>query len=206
MKAMVRFGALCVFCVAVALGGISCSGGGLISITISMPITLASDLTLDLPEEAPAGFPIPDDYSQFSVPLCDLPTSQDLEQMVIDTAGELLGGLIQLQAIKLTSMTLEATGGDFSSLTSLAVAWQPKPVNDVEQADILLGEAESQDGLSDPLVLTGGDPVDLLQLIEAEEANPAEGCPELNVEIAGTVPETAPVFDVIATVDVTVGI
>lgn len=202
MKMMLRGGILCVLVAMVAMTGMSCSTGGGFPITVRMPITLVYDMTIEEFEELPPGtplLPIP-----VFIPMCDLPTSQDMQQMIVDTVGDQLGSLVELDSLELVALTLEASTGDFNDLTSMSLAWQPKPVDAVPQDEIPLGEAEDDDGLGTDVELTGADSVDLLELIEADEANPAIGCPGLNVVVEGVAPDVAPVFDVVATLDVTV--
>jgi len=131
--------------------------------------------------------------AEFSVPLCDY---QDVRQVCLDIVQDDFGHSAALESIKFDSVHLYATTGDFSDLTYLSVACQPRPVDDVEQNEILLGEAESETGFNNLIALSAGEDVDLLQLIDAEEANPADGCPTLNVVLDGFVPDSIPQFSV----------
>lgn len=130
---------------------------------------------------------------------CGIPTEADLAEMVRQSAGDLMGGLLELTALDVAAIRLTATAGDFGDLYAISLYYVPKPVGGVEQAPILLGEAESATGFETEILLTSYELVDFLELVQANEANPAPGCPMLLAVVSGYAPGTPIVWS--ATVD-----
>ncbi len=140
-----------------------------------------------------------------AIPVCSLPTNDDIEKMARDNLGDLVGNLIEVDAMDLSNVTLTALQGDFTFVTSLGLQWQPKPLNGVAQPPVDLGTVADAQGFGDEIVITPADPVDFLALINDNEDNPASGCPSLNMDFTGALPEPsqAPVVHGVATLEVT---
>jgi len=85
---------------------------------------------------------------------------------------------------------------DFNTLTELSMYYEPKPILGVAQPAIDLGETTSESGLESIITLQPPQPVDFLELIENDEANPAPDCPKLDVWMRGIVPAVSPRWDV----------
>lgn len=119
---------------------------------------------------------------------CALPTEQELADRMPTIAGIEVSGFLKLKSINLSGLVLTATSGDFDFLHEITVSIVPKPVNGHAQDPVVIGYAYSPDGFGESISLVPPDDVDLLEIIQANDDNPAAGCPKLEITITGTKP------------------
>lgn len=119
---------------------------------------------------------------------CALPTEQELADQMPAVAGIEMSGILKFKSINLSGLVLTATMGDFDFLREMTVSIVPKPVNGLPQEPIVIGYAYSPDGFGESVSLVPPDDVDLLDIIKANDDNPAPGCPKLEITITGTKP------------------
>ncbi|NIA12479.1 MAG: hypothetical protein GWP08_00255 [Nitrospiraceae bacterium] len=149
-----------------------------------------------------AGAEIPEDFEAPALPVCNLPTQEEIRELVSEAAGDWVANLIHLKAMNLVATELTAISGDFDDLTYLSLQWQPKPLGGVAQPSVNLGTADSALGLGTQILLGPPVPVDFLALIEDDAANPATECASLGIDVDGVVPSTVPVMAVTVTLNV----
>jgi hypothetical protein len=187
--------------IAAAVLGVSC--GPVIPISITVPITLGTGFTIpDLGILEP-GADIPSDFGSIPIPICILPTRDDIRNVIAQIDGGLLASLIQIDSVDLIETKFTATNGDFNDLTHLGLFWQASPVQGVPQPEIDLGDVVSASGLGLEVVLVPPQPVDFLAIMDNEAGNPPGECPTLGIEIGGKVPEVVAVWDVGITARIT---
>ena len=192
-------------CGAVALAGtlnVGCNPVIPFAFDITIPLGTYDFEALEVFLGFAAGEDIPDGFEAPGLPVCNLPTQEDIHDLVLEHVGEFVANLIHLEQMNLISFDMHATQGDFSTITYLSVFWQPKPVDEVEQDPVDLGTADAPSGFGTDIALVPEDPVDFLVLIDNEAANPAPGCAILNMDIDGTVPADIPIWCISATVNV----
>ncbi|MCX5771664.1 MAG: hypothetical protein NTZ09_15530 [Candidatus Hydrogenedentes bacterium] len=130
------------------------------------------------------------------VPICTMPDSEEVDEMVRDAVGGFVAGLLDVERLELLDIKIETVENDFNTLTALSMFYEPKPVLGVAQPAVDLGEAGSETGLGTTITLEPPQPVDFLELIEDNESNPWPDCPTLDVQMTGTVPAMSPRWDV----------
>jgi len=177
------------------LAGAGCSGGGYpISVDISVPVV--KGYSVENYGQADPGDVLTPDMDIPAVPICTLPDSDDLDEMVRDAVGGFVAGMLDVERLELVDITIRATENDFNTLTDLSMYYEPKPILGVVQRAVDLGETSSESGLGSIITLQPPEPVDFLHLIENNEANPAPDCPKFDVRMRGTVPAVTPRWDV----------
>lgn len=119
---------------------------------------------------------------------CEMPTEAELQSQMPAIGGISLSGFARFDAIDVMSATLTATKGDFSFIREIVIRFVPKPVDGVEQPPIELGRASSDGGFGTTMVLVPDERVDFLDLVRANEANLAPGCPAIEFTVTGTRP------------------
>jgi hypothetical protein len=119
---------------------------------------------------------------------CGLPTEQEIIDQMPSIGSIDVSGLVTLKKINLSDIVLTATTGDFSFLHEITVSFVPKPVNGQEQDPVVIGYAYSPDGFGNSITLIPPDDVNLLDLIRANDDNPATGCPKIQMDVRGTKP------------------
>lgn len=177
------------------LAGAGCSGGGYpISVEISVPVV--KGYSVEDYGQADPGDVITPDMDIPAVPICTLPDEDDLDEMVRAAVGGFVAGMVDVERLELVDITIRATESDFNTLTELSMYYESKPILGVAQPAVELGEAVSESGLGTMITLQPPEPVDFLDLIENNEANPAPDCPKFDVRMRGTVPVVPPRWDV----------
>jgi len=202
IRASLILGAACAAVAAVGTLNLSCNLLVPFSFEVTIPLGEYNfeqfQVFLDLVE----GEDIPDDFEAPGLPVCDLPTQEQIHDLVLEHSGEFVANLIQLDEMNLISLDFHATQSYFSTITYLSVSWQPKPVGGVEQDPIDLGSAEAPTGFGADIALVPECPVDFLVLIDNEAANPAPDCATLQMDIEGTVPADIPIWNISVTVNI----
>jgi len=193
--------AACLAVAAVGTSNLSCNLLVPFSFDVTIPLGTYDFEEFQVFLDLVAGEDIPDDFEAPGLPVCDLPTQQAIHDLVLDHSGEFVANLIQLDEMNLVSFDMHATQSDFSTITRLAVSWQPKPVDGVEQDPVDLGTAEAPAGFGADIALVPECPVDFLVLIDNEAANPTPGCATLGMDIEGTVPADIPIWNISVTVN-----
>lgn len=181
---------------------ISCDQAIPFKFTVSIPLGIYDLRSFDFFAHFLAGTEIPADFETPALPVCDLPTQDEIRELVSQAAGDWVANLIHIDEMDLLRVHLAASLGDFGSLTRMTLQWNPKPVHGLEQPPVDLGSAHDPAGLGAEVFLVPAEPVDFLELIEDDAANPAEGCPSFQVGVEGVVPDTLPVWEVTAEVEV----
>jgi len=181
---------------------VSCNQALPFKFTVSIPLGTYDLRSFDFFAQFLAGTEIPAGFETPALPVCDLPTQDEIRELVSQAAGDWVANLIVIDEMELQNVRLSASSGDFDSLTGITLQWNPKPVDGSEQPPVDLGAAHDPAGLGAEVVLVPGEPVDFLELIENDAANPAEGCPSFQVGVEGVVPDTLPVWEVTAEVEV----
>jgi len=188
----------------VLLAGLTDVGCGGTPVTIPVNIPIPGDYAMPNPPSILVGFPLNQSIT-VDIPSIDLPTPEAINTLLADQVGSFVAGLVtsmvHLDTLKiaLVSLTLTATGDtNFNTLTSMAVSWLPGPVN--------LGSAQPvppATGLGTEIVLAPPDgPVDLLALVTAANESGAQ----LRFDVAGTVPEVAPICSIKAAAEVSLNV
>lgn len=122
-------------------------------------------------------------------PLCDLPTEEDLQSALQDAVpGINISRIVSLSRIEVAGIALDASQGDFSSITAMELAFIPKPVSGVPQAPVLFGSVATPPALGTEIVLSPPQTVDMLELVRANDANAEAACPEAEFSVSGTPP------------------
>lgn len=149
------------------------------------------------------GTPIPDQPSDQMV-LTDFPSEQDIVDSVRDEIQQVtVVGDPVIRSITLKSIRLIATTGDFSTISRVSLYFVPKPVGGVPQEALLLASAQSSSGFGDDIPLAAAPGVNLFDLIQRNDSNPAPGDPTSYLEVIGIVPPVLPAWstDVIIEAD-----
>ncbi|MCC6488410.1 MAG: hypothetical protein IT364_13010 [Candidatus Hydrogenedentes bacterium] len=121
--------------------------------------------------------------------LCALPTEDDLTD-AFRMAGEIdLSSIVELSRVQLNKTMLTATSGDFSTVKAVQVYFVPK--NGSIFNTVNLGGAFSLTGFGDTIEIEPPDDVDLLELIQENDALIGEDCPKLLIHVAGSAPDEA---------------
>ena len=131
--------------------------------------------------------------------LCTLPTEDDLTA-AFQQAGEIdLSSIVELSRVQLNKTVLTATSGDFSTVKAVQVYFVPK--NGSIFNTVNLGGAFSLTGFGDTIEIEPPDDVDLLELIQENDALVGEDCPKLLIHVAGSAPEESIQWDAEIDVD-----
>lgn len=121
-----------------------------------------------------------------SFDLCFLSSLGEIEELLELAAGD-FADLVTVTNLNIVSITFTATLGDFSGLDEITVWIKPKDVDGVPQDLIILGSAV---GPHDPVNSISFDvegSVNLLDIIADNDANSGPGCPEIVIEVTGTI-------------------
>lgn len=131
--------------------------------------------------------------------LCTLPTEDDLAA-AFRQAGEIdLSSIVELSRVQLNKTVLTATSGDFSTVKAVQVYFVPK--NGSIFNTVNLGGAFSLTGFGDTIEIEPPDDVDLLELIQENDALIGEDCPKLLIHVAGSAPDASIQWDAEIDVD-----
>jgi hypothetical protein len=173
-----------------------------IPFSVTVPLNLGTGFSLGDFGSLAAGQEIPSDTGALSVPLCSLPSTDDIMSAINQSSLGFLASLFTLTGVHLLDITLTPTAGNFQSFTSINAQLKPAPVDGEEQPAVDLGTAADANGLGSPVILQPVTPPDFLSIIDTEPVNPPTDCPKLEVNVAGHVPETNPVWGIAVTVKV----
>jgi len=184
---------------AICLMGVGCRRGfercfGPYTINVLSNITINGSGGAGLPD----GIELDPQNLEFSQQICEMPSTEYIDGMIQTALGAQLASHIQITQVGLDEVALTAQDGQtWDFIQSINVHYIPKPVDGVAQDPILLGGATAPaGGFDDELVITTAAGVNFLQLMQANDANPAEGCPSIRVSFEGTVPTEDITFDV----------
>jgi hypothetical protein len=133
--------------------------------------------------------------------LCNLPTEEQLQESVLQAGNINLSDFVRLSRLEVVETTFTATSGDFNFVSEVSVRYIPAPIDGVDQDPVELGSASNPNGLGTIITLVPPETVDLLDLIRANDDNPSDECPQL--EIVATA-RTVPSQDVTFTIDTTI--
>jgi len=163
-------------------------------------INAGSGHTFEMPG-AVAGTAIPLQPSN-QMPLTGFPSEDEILDMVEDATEGVTFTQLDLSEITLRSMRLDATQGDFGTITSVDVFFVPQLVSGVEQDPVLIGSATSNKAFSTSIALTAPAALDFMQLIRDNDNNPGTADPTAYMVVSGLVPEpeAIPVWDTTVTV------
>jgi hypothetical protein len=127
---------------------------------------------------------------------CNLPSEDEILAEVRRQAGSFASNFISVDRVEVNRVTLTATQGDFSTLTSVFLAFVTAGVGGI--APVPLGWASSDQGWGNTLEVVPGQPVNILSILR----QPKPACGAAIISLSGTAPET----DVIAgaTIEMTV--
>ncbi len=181
---------------AVAGLAVSCNSG--IPFSYTFDVAVGEGFALDgLPGMFP-GDPIPEDQPFPPIPVCTLPTEEDMRDMVREAAGGFIASVFEIDRLELKTITLNATEGGFDGITEMTLLWQPLGLLPWQFREI--GAASDPAGFQESVVLVPPAGVDFLDLIEDAKKTAWLGCPSVRFDVKGVVPETLPVWNVSATV------
>ena len=125
--------------------------------------------------------------------LCTLPTEDDLTA-AFQQAGEIdLSSVVELSRVELDKTVLHATSGDFNTVKAVQMYFVPK--NGSIFNAVNLGGAFSLTGFGDTIEIEPPDDVDLLELIQENDALVGEDCPKLLIHVAGSAPDESIQWD-----------
>lgn len=187
------------FALILAAGMMAGCGDARIPVSFEVALSLADNLSLPGMDELPAGTAIPQGQEPLDVPVCVVPSEKTISKMVKNAAGSLAAKTLEIDEVILEDITLSASYGDFSTLTLIDITW-----NSTSPAigEVAVGSASSPAGFGSEITLTPESEIDLLDLAAEERVRLLGQCPSVQVDVAGNVPETAPVFSVKAKVKV----
>jgi hypothetical protein len=185
----------------------ACSGLGCnIPIDVSVEIPIPTDITMpQLPKPAwslipetkqlfcVAGDPLTDDdhpvypdVAPLEIPICSLPTLNDILGMVSNQIQFPIQNMIHLEGAKLIQVKLHPTRNTFENLRYIGVSWLPRGGGD----PIDFGNLEQSGGLQGDVVLSALDgSVNLIPILEAG-SNPPSDCPKISIQLKGNAPDT----------------
>jgi hypothetical protein len=126
--------------------------------------------------------------TSFELPLCNLPSEDDLNVLLAENVDETVARLVSLSEIIVRDVTLLATRGDFGGLTAIAVFYVPAPLLGIPQLPVALGSATALEGFGVEVNLQPLNEVNLLDVVRENDSNPGDECPTLLVVLTGEVP------------------
>lgn len=121
--------------------------------------------------------------------VCDLFTPEELDAMVREAAGDLIGDLVTITRVDLVATDITATEGNFEPFETATLDLL---IEGSGGEALILGTAANNEGLGTEFSLTLDNPVDLLNDLEEDEC----GSPELHLDGAGFLEAEAITFDV----------
>lgn len=121
--------------------------------------------------------------------ICDLFTPQELNTMVREAAGDLIGDHLTITRVDLEATDITATDGNFDPFETATL---DLVIEDSGGEALILGTAANNEGLGTAFSLTLENPVDLLNDLEEGEC----GSPELHLDGAGFLEAESVTFDV----------
>jgi hypothetical protein len=158
-------------------------------------IDAGSGHALVIPPDILVGMPIPNQPTD-QMPLTDFPSEQDIFDLVdAEIQGSAIADMsLSLSMITLKSLRLQATSGNFRTITDVQIYFVPKPVGGGAQDPILIGNAASSTGFSTDIQFVPTPGVNFFELIQQNDDNPASGYPTAYLVATGTVPAVAPAW------------
>ena len=118
---------------------------------------------------------------------CNLPT-EDMFNAHLGTVVGDLGSSVSVNEIRLKDITVTASEGDFRFANVIILRYIPAPQSGEFTLPVTLGTAFSPIGFGSTVELKPSGRVDLLRLIQAQDANPNDTCPQLEIFVLGTMP------------------
>lgn len=122
-------------------------------------------------------------------PVCQLPTEEQVQKIVHESAGDAFSSHFTLTDIPLTNVTFTALQGDFRSITDVELFFQPKPRKGRRQSPVRIGSARSASGFGVEINVAAEGGLDLLRLVRENDENPSEECNAVLIRVTGRVPE-----------------
>jgi hypothetical protein len=133
---------------------------------------------------------------------CNMPSEQTLSDEVLKVGKFDLSKFVKLSRLDLVHLTLTATQGNFDFVTALTVSYVPAEGAPGSADPVVLGTASDADGLGTDVTLTPPEAVDILKLIQQNDANTSGTCPKLRFEATVSSPPSSNVqYDISLTVD-----
>jgi len=152
---------------------------------IAMTIPMGSG-TLD-PSQFPDSGNLPILIGSVRRDICNLPTEDQLAE-VFRTAGSIdLSSVVRLSRLELDQTVLHVASGSLRGIKAVQLYFVPKSGSIF--GTVNLGGAYSLSGFDDTIEISPPSGVDLLELVRENDAMPGEGCPQLLVQAAGSIPE-----------------
>lgn len=119
--------------------------------------------------------------------ICDLPTEEQLTE-VFRTAGSIdLSSVVRLSRLQLEKTVLHVTTGSLEGIKAVQIYFVPKSGSIFGAVN--LGGTYSLTGFGDTLEIEPPAGVDLLELVQENDAMFGDGCPQLVVHAAGQAPD-----------------
>lgn len=199
MRNLRPFLTACILTVLTTIGLSGCLGGCTDIPPIEIPITIAENITL--PQaliDLGAGVPFDDfEIMDSFPPYCDLPTQDEIDQMVEDAVGAYIAGLVHLDSVIIKEVRFEASVGNFSAIDNLALDIR------VNGEDVNLGSGGYSAQEPTVISLTVAEPPNLIDLLFGEDT---ENCVQPIAHITGEVPAQNITFTVKMTLEVEVSV
>jgi hypothetical protein len=177
-----------------------CLGGCINIPAITIPVTIAENISLPSTLIAlGAGY----EFEDFTLgedifpEYCDLPSQEDIRQQVEAVAGDFVAGLVTLDSVIVKEVRFEASSGDFSTIDNITVALQ---VNDQE---VNLGSGGPSATDNTKIVLSVPEPPNLIDLLFGESES---NCVKPIVHLSGEVPAQNITFSVYLVLEVQVSV
>ena len=121
--------------------------------------------------------------------VCDLFTPEELDAMVREAAGDLIGDLVTITRVDLAATEITATEGNFEPFETATL---DLVIEGSGGEALIVGTAVENEGLGTEFSLTLDNPVDLLNDLEEDEC----GSPVLHLDGAGFLEAESITFDV----------
>ena len=177
---------------------------------VEITVPMFQDFAVRIPSFVAPGTRIPDKYSKMDVPVCNIPTEDEIWTLAEQKLGDLgwlatlASNIYTIEKLDLLDSRMTAIVGSFDDLTYVGLVLKPKPLNGDEQPYYDLGAAASDTGLGAEIVLTPPNPVDLMAIMRDEQDNPSTECVRVGAEVHGCVPDGPVSADVFVHVRVTI--
>jgi len=133
-----------------------------------------------------------------TIPFCDLPSEEDVNERVREVGGFDVRRFARISRIQLGETRFEAIEGDFNFASSASLHLTP-----VGSERFSLGSASAPEGFGGLIVLVPQAPIELLDLIRANDEAPLGVCPLLETRFAlRALPPQATRFRMVVVIDV----
>jgi len=123
------------------------------------------------------------------IPLCDLPSEEEVNDLVAESADDITAAFFSVSRIIADEFVLTATSGSFDTIPELRLFYEEPGFRGLFEPPVLVAESVSPSGFGMEVVLVPEFEIDLLDVIRERDEDSNAPCPNLILEVTGTVPE-----------------